>query len=139
MNRFTILAAFVLATTTFTTRASAQTSVPLFTTTYEIQIEWSYWQNPEPSWMTIDTFDNRDDAELMLALYELALDQNQLGEILGITGLYVIFDVRLQTVTEFNDLLDDEVANLPLRRPTDVEKSGIKPSRHVGEKLTTKR
>ena len=99
-----ILPLFLLATAFCAApEAQAQTSVPLYTSTYCVQVEWYFWRSGGSYWATeYETSDLRD-AQLVFELFESALQNRTLCEILGCTiTTWVPIDVRLKTQYEWN-------------------------------------
>ena len=82
----------------------AQSAVPLTTTTYKVQIEWWFWRSGGSYWETIFTTENRDDAESMFELFDEALQDGTVCDVLGRAENFnwIVRDVRLVTETKFN-------------------------------------
>lgn len=100
MFRLVAIAAVAISLTVSSKTASAQDlSVDRFETTYEVQVLMVWWQSLEPHWVTEMSFDNREDAETVVALYELALEEGELHDILDLPFGYLVSDVRLNVVT----------------------------------------
>ncbi|KAA5543572.1 hypothetical protein FYK55_10170 [Roseiconus nitratireducens] len=98
MPALLLLAGFYAAPT-----AQAQTSMPLYTTTYCVQVQWSFWRSGGSYWSTEYETSDLGDAQLVFNLFESAFENGTLCEILGcdVTS-WVPVDVRLKTVYEWN-------------------------------------
>lgn len=82
--------------------SQAQSSVPLATTTYSVQVRYEHWRSGGGYWSTVFTTEDAEDAELMLELLEVALENHRICEIVGgCTFDYFISDVRLVSKTVF--------------------------------------
>jgi len=83
--------------------AQAQTSMPLYTTTHCVQVEWHFWRSGGSYWATEYETNNLNEAELMFDLFESALENGTLCEILGCNiTTWIPVDVRLKTEYEWN-------------------------------------
>lgn len=82
--------------------SQAQTSIPLSTTTYSIQVEKEHWRSGGRFWLTIFQTESQNDAELMLDLLEAALEAGVICEIVGCGPDYHITDVRMTSKTVWN-------------------------------------
>lgn len=106
--------------------SQAQSSVPLTTTTYSVQVQKEYWMNGNTYWTTVFQTEDREEAELMLAVLEFALDNGMICEILNCEFGLIIRDVRMTSRTVWNIVpIDraivkpsylDKIERLPLRR-----------------------
>ena len=95
---FILLTAFCAAPPT-----QAQESIPLYTTKHCVQVEWYFWRSGGTYWATEYESDNLGDAELVFALFESALENGTLCEILGCNNTtWIPVDVRLKTKYEWN-------------------------------------
>ncbi|MCC9600947.1 hypothetical protein LOC67_10245 [Stieleria sp. JC731] len=84
-------------------QAQDQVSVPLYTTSYCVQVEWYFWRSGGTYWAT--EFESTDlaEAELVYQLFDSAFENGTLCDILGceITS-WIPIDVRLKTVYHWN-------------------------------------
>ena len=99
-----VLPLFLLAVACCATpQAQAQSSMPLYTTTYCVQVEWHFWRSGGSYWATEFETDELADAQLVLELFQAALANGSLCEILGcdVTS-WVPVDVRLKTKYHWN-------------------------------------
>lgn len=81
----------------------AQSSVPLATTTYSVQVRYEHWRSGGGYWSTVFSTEDAEDAELMLELLEVALENHEICGILGGCSFdYIISDVRLVSKTVWN-------------------------------------
>ena len=95
---FLLMSAFCVAP-----EASAQTSMPLYTTKYCIQVEWYFWRSGGSYWATEYETSDLGDAQLIFDLFESALENGTLCEILGCNlTTWIPVDVRLKTKYEWN-------------------------------------
>ena len=100
-----LLPAFVLLAAFWTASPSqAQTSsVPLYTTSYSVQVEWYFWRSGGTYWANEYETSDLGEAQLVFELFESALESGTLCEILGgnITT-WIPVDVRLKTNYHWN-------------------------------------
>lgn len=83
--------------------AQAQTSMPLYTTTYCVQVEWFFWRSGGTYWATEYETSDLGEAQLVFELFESALENGTLCEILGCNyTTWVPIDVRLKTKYQWN-------------------------------------
>ena len=95
---FLLLAGFCAAP-----QAQAQTSMPLYTTKYCVQVEWYFWRSGGSYWATEYETSDLGDAQLVFDLFESALENGTLCEILGCNvSTWIPVDVRLKTKYEWN-------------------------------------
>jgi hypothetical protein len=97
------------------TVSEAQLSVPLYTTTYKVQVEWSFWRSGGTYWETVFTTEDQDDAELMSALLDMALEAGNICDFLDCeeTSTWIPVDVRLLTEKKYNyDFLKPQYESL---------------------------
>ncbi|OYP34163.1 hypothetical protein [Rhodopirellula sp. MGV] len=94
-------------------QAQAQTSIPLYTTSYSVQVEWYFWRSGGTYWATEFESDNYVEAELIYELFDAALESGTLVEILGGNiSSWIPIDVRLRTIRHWNiDLLEPVTVN----------------------------
>lgn len=99
-----ILPVFLLLTTFFVARpAQAQSSIPLYTTKHCVQVEWCFWRSGGVYWATEFESTDLGEAQLVLALFESALENGTLCEVLGCNiTTWIPIDVRLTTKYEWN-------------------------------------
>ncbi|MCA9085081.1 MAG: hypothetical protein KDA81_13550 [Planctomycetaceae bacterium] len=109
MSTFRIAAA-ALFLCLLSSSANAQTSI---SNTYHVQVRVEMWTSGASGWQTVYSTTDYDDAELMLELYEIALDSGSLSEVLGLSWYYIATDVRLQT--EYPEVLTSPVYQSRLR------------------------
>ena len=84
-------------------RASAQESIPLYTTTHCVQVEWYFWRSGGTYWSTEYKTSNLNEAEFVFDLLDSALENGTLCEILGCNiTTWIPVDVRLKTKYEWN-------------------------------------
>ena len=87
----------------FAPHAQAQTSMPLYTTKYCVQVEWHFWRSGGSYWATEYETNDLGDAQLVFDLFESALENGTLCEILGCNvTTWIPVDVRLKTKYEWN-------------------------------------
>ena len=65
--------------------------------TYHVQVRIEHWRIGTGYWSTEFTTNDQDEALLMLDLFELALEEHALREMLGLSWEWLTTDVRLQT------------------------------------------
>lgn len=95
---FLLAAAFCVAP-----RAQAQTSIPLYTTTHCVQVEWYFWRSGGTYWATEYESSDLAEAQLVFELFESALENGTLCEILGCNiTTWIPIDVRLKTRYDWN-------------------------------------
>ena len=83
-------------------QSQAQTSLPLYTATHCVQVKYEMWRNGATYWSTKFETSDLASAQLMLALFESALDDGSLCGILNCGFDWIIVDVRLKTKYEWN-------------------------------------
>jgi hypothetical protein len=81
--------------------SNAQLSVPMFKTTYCVQVEHEMWRNGRSYWSTEYETSNQAEAQLIYQLFEAALESGSLCEMLGCDFDWIIVDVRLKTKHEW--------------------------------------
>ncbi|WP_436716362.1 hypothetical protein U8335_01925 [Roseiconus lacunae] len=112
-----IIAFLVTFGTASQNQAQAQVSVPLYTTTHCVQVQWFFWRSGGTYWSTQYESEDLADAELVFELFESALESEMLCEILGCNvSTWIPIDVRLKSNTEWN-LFPVTVANASDTRP----------------------
>ena len=94
----------LLATCSYCSQAQAQTSVPLYTTYYSVQVEWSFWRSGGTYWSTEFESTDYQDALLVLTLFEWARDNGALSDVLDVESgaTWIPIDVRMRTRYEWN-------------------------------------
>lgn len=90
----------LLAFTAFSNTSEAQLSVPLFKTTYQVQVKKEMWRNGNFYWSTEFESSDYEDAELMYELLLFALEAGEINQLLGSGFDWIIVDVRLVTKRE---------------------------------------
>ncbi|MEM8668007.1 MAG: hypothetical protein AAGG48_10855 [Planctomycetota bacterium] len=86
-----------------TSETQAQTSVPLYTTSYSVQVQWYFWRSGGTYWSTEYETDDLGDAELIFVLMEAALENGTLCEALNCNWTtWIPVDVRLKTHYHWN-------------------------------------
>jgi len=101
----------------FSGTSNAQTSLPLYRTTYQVQVKYEMWRNGSTYWAIEYETASLADAQLVLQLFEAALADGSLSEIMGCGFDWIAVDVRMTTKKEW--LLLDEplwVKSVTLRR-----------------------
>ncbi|MEQ9410871.1 MAG: hypothetical protein RIK87_24375 [Fuerstiella sp.] len=84
-------------------QAQAQSSIPLYTTTYCVDVEWYFWRSGGSYWATEYETSDLGEAELIFDLFESALENGTLCEILGCNiTTWIPVDVRLRTKYNWN-------------------------------------
>ena len=77
--------------------------MPLYTTKYCVQVEWYFWRSGGSYWATEYETSDLGDAQLVFDLFESALENGTLCEILGCNvTTWIPVDVRLKTKYEWN-------------------------------------
>lgn len=88
----------VVAALSSASQANAQSSLPLYTTSYCVQVEWYFWRSGGSYWATEYESSNLSEAQLVFELFESALENGTLCEILGCNATtWIPIDVRLKT------------------------------------------
>ena len=96
---FLLMAAFSAAAP----QARAQTSIPLYTTTFCVQVEWYFWRSGGSYWATEYETSDLGEAQLVFDLFESALEDGSLCQILGCNiTTWIPIDVRLKTKYHWN-------------------------------------
>ncbi len=85
----------------FSGTSNAQTSLPLYKTTYRIEVKYEMWRNGATYWATEYETANLAEAQLILQLFEAALEDGSLSEIMGCGFDWIAVDVRLTTKKEW--------------------------------------
>ncbi len=93
MSRFVALALLLCGTTS---TASAQDFAQL-ENTYHVEVRVEHWRIGSAYWSTELSTTDYDDALLMLDLFELALEEGALREMLGLSWQWLVTDVRIRT------------------------------------------
>ncbi|MCA9135315.1 MAG: hypothetical protein KDB00_01115 [Planctomycetales bacterium] len=103
-NAKRILPVFVVAAAFFSVpEAKAQTSIPLYTTSHCVQVEWYFWRSGGSYWATEYETSDLGEAQLVFSLFESAFENGTLCEILGCNiTTWIPVDVRLKTVRHWN-------------------------------------
>ena len=83
-------------------QAHAQLSMPAYTTTYCVQVQWEMWRSGGTYWATEYETDNLEDAQLVHALFVAAFENGTLCDILGCSFDWIPVDVRMTTRREWN-------------------------------------
>ena len=81
--------------------SQAQISVPFVKKTYCVQVKYEMWRNGATYWSTVFETDDADDANLMYALLQDALEDGDICELLNCGFDWIIRDVRLVTKYEY--------------------------------------
>jgi hypothetical protein len=82
--------------------SQAQTSIPLYTVSYQVQVRWEMWRNGNTYWaLEYETSDPMV-AQLVYELFEAALEDGSLGDILGGGFDWIPREVRLHTKYSWN-------------------------------------
>lgn len=97
MNRFKMVAACILAAACFENVGYAQTSMPLYSTSYRVQVQWEMWRNGANYWATEFETDDLQTATMVYDLFEAAFEAGELCEILGCGFDWIPVDIRLKT------------------------------------------
>ena len=82
--------------------SQAQLSMPLYTTTYCVQVKYEMWRNGTTYWATEFETSNLNDAELVYDLFEASMDDGSICDILGCGFDWIAVDVRIRTKYEWN-------------------------------------
>ena len=82
--------------------SSQAQSIPLSTTTYSVQVKKELWRSGGTYWSTVFQTEDREDAELMLALLEAALENGNICQFLNCDSSIIIRDVRMTSRTVWN-------------------------------------
>lgn len=90
--------------------SEAQTSVPLTTTTYQVQVKYEYWRSGVSYWSTVLETEDRGDAELMHDLLLIALENGSICDVLDCSFDMIVNDVRLVSKTTFNYQFNDQLS-----------------------------
>lgn len=98
MSAFKYAFPLLLLSSFFTGQADAQTS--LYKTTYRIQVQYEMWRNGSTYWATEFETTNHADAQLMLDLFEAALADGSLSDIMNCGPEWIAVDVRMTTKRE---------------------------------------
>lgn len=80
----------------FPSSASAQVSVPLVRTTWQVQVKYEMWRNGSAYWSTEFESEDQEEAQMVFELMQAALDNGTICSILGCGFDWIIVDVRLQ-------------------------------------------
>lgn len=99
-----ILPAFLLVSASYAApQAEAQTSIPLYTTKHCVQVEWYFWRSGGTYWSTEFETTDLGEAQLIFELFDSALENGTLCDILGCNfPTWIPIDVRLKTKYERN-------------------------------------
>lgn len=79
-----------------TSSASAQ-EFAQFENTYHVEVRIEHWRIGVGSWSSEYSTTDYEDAVFMLEFFELALEQQALREMLGLSWQWLVTDVRLRT------------------------------------------
>ena len=90
----------LMLVTCFSGQAPAQTS-SLYKTTYRVQVQYEMWRNGYTYWDTEFETTNYFDAITMLSLFQSALDNGTLSDIMNCGPDWIAVDVRLTTKKEY--------------------------------------
>ncbi|MCR9293677.1 MAG: hypothetical protein NXI32_13215 [bacterium] len=82
--------------------AQAQSSMPLYTVSYQVQVKYEMWRNGNSYWATEYETANLAEAQMVFALFEAAFDAGELGAILGSGFDWIPVDLRLKTKYTWN-------------------------------------
>ncbi len=93
MSRFIAFAFLLCGTTSI---ASAQDFAQL-ENTYHVEVRVEHWRIGSAYWSTEFSTTDYDSALLMFDLFELALEENALREMLGFSWQWLVTDVRIRT------------------------------------------
>jgi len=91
----------LMLVTFFSGQSDAQSSLSLYKTTYRIQVKYEMWRNGSTYWATEYETSNLSDARMMLALFETALANGSLSDIMNCGPEWIAIDVRLTTKKEW--------------------------------------
>ncbi|MEZ6132910.1 MAG: hypothetical protein R3C59_29930 [Planctomycetaceae bacterium] len=81
----------------------AQMSMPLYTVKYSVEVEWYFWRSGGSYWANEYETSDPGEAQLVFDLFESALENGTLCEILGCNiTTWIPVDVRLRTKYEWN-------------------------------------
>ncbi|MCA9037602.1 MAG: hypothetical protein KDA91_20850 [Planctomycetaceae bacterium] len=82
--------------------------------TYHVEVRIEHWRIGSGGWSTQYTTTDPDEAELVLTLFEIAMESGELNSILGLSWEWIITDVRIRT--EYPQQLTEPVIQSPIRR-----------------------
>jgi hypothetical protein len=102
MVKFKMAAAFLVAAFCFGEVSQAQSSMPLYSTSYRVQVKWEMWRNGNSYWATEFESADLQTATMVYDLFEAAFESGQLCEILGCGFDWIPVDIRLKTHYTWN-------------------------------------
>ena len=115
----------VLGLLAVTPAVSNAQSTAFCETQYQIQVQYENWTSGRTHWLTEYTTDDFAEAELMLELFESALETGDLEDILNVGWSYIIRDIQLVPKTtchypQFQQLFPSRnwtLRNYQIRKP----------------------
>jgi hypothetical protein len=101
MSKFRLLIPALLLFAAVPSVSEAQTSIPLYKTTYCVQVKYEYWRNGVTFWSTVLSTSNQTNAVLMHDLLLDALEDGDICEMMNCGFDFIITDVRLTVKREY--------------------------------------
>lgn len=101
MSAFKCVLPLLLLASFFSGTSHAQTSLSLYKTTYHVQVQYEMWRNGSTYWATEYETSDLADAQMLLQLFEAALNNGTLSEIMGAGPEWIAVDVRMTTKKEW--------------------------------------
>ena len=109
----TLLLAFLAASIAFSTAPQKAAARDLFTKTYQVQVEYWFFDTDYYFWSTVFESSNLNEAMLMYELLLVAQENGQLNEVVGASyGRYIAVDVRMITVYHLPEFQQPAYADL---------------------------
>ena len=116
MLKSKIAAVFFLTAVSAASVSQAQSSMPLYTVSYQVQVRWEMWRNGNTYWAVEYETSNFLEADMVYELFLAALDEGSLGEILGGGFDWIPREVRLKTKYTWN-LRREDFQRATVQRP----------------------
>ena len=102
MLKSKIAAVFFLTFISAASISQAQSSMPLYTVSYQVQVRWEMWRNGNTYWAVEYETPDYVEADLVYQLFQAALEEGRLGEILGGGFDWIPREVRLKPKYTWN-------------------------------------
>ncbi len=101
MSAFKLAIPLLMLASFLSEQSHAQSSLPLYKTTYRIEVQYEMWRNGLTYWVTEFESSDLAEAQLVLLLFESALEDGSLSEIMKSGPEWIAVDVRITTKREW--------------------------------------